>query len=102
MTDRDDRIREVAYFLWLEEGCPEGQAERHRRDTQAILKSLERKRIEGEPPREPRANPRPSSRSGHARDVADLSAARRPFGKKFSSRWRFLSCSSQLLEARRR
>jgi Protein of unknown function (DUF2934) len=53
MTDRDDRIREIAYFLWLEEGCPEGQAERHWRDAQAILESLERKRIEGEPPGEP-------------------------------------------------
>jgi hypothetical protein len=29
MTDRNDRIREFAYFLWLEEGCPDGQAERH-------------------------------------------------------------------------
>ena len=27
--DRDDRIREVAYFLWLDEGCPEGRADRH-------------------------------------------------------------------------
>ena len=29
MADRDDRIRELAYLLWLEEGYPEGQAERH-------------------------------------------------------------------------
>ncbi len=29
MTDRDERIRELAYFLWLEEGCPEDAAERH-------------------------------------------------------------------------
>ena len=29
MTDRNDRIRQLAYFLWLEEGCPEGEAERH-------------------------------------------------------------------------
>jgi hypothetical protein len=29
MTDREDRIRELAYSLWLEEGCPEGAAERH-------------------------------------------------------------------------
>jgi DUF2934 family protein len=55
MTDRDDRVREVAYFLWLEEGCPEGQAERHWRDAQAIVEAgpIERKRIEGEPPGEP-------------------------------------------------
>jgi hypothetical protein len=29
VTDRNDRIRELAYFLWLEEGCLEGAAERH-------------------------------------------------------------------------
>lgn len=29
MADRNDRIRELAYLLWLEEGYPEGQAERH-------------------------------------------------------------------------
>jgi hypothetical protein len=27
--DREERIREIAYFLWLEEGCPEGQADQH-------------------------------------------------------------------------
>ena len=29
MIDRNDRIRENAYFLWLEEGRPEDAAERH-------------------------------------------------------------------------
>ena len=29
MTDRDQRVREIAYFLWLDEGCPEGESERH-------------------------------------------------------------------------
>jgi hypothetical protein len=29
MTDRDERIRELASFLWLEDGRPEGEAERH-------------------------------------------------------------------------
>jgi hypothetical protein len=29
MTNRNDRIRESAYFLWLEEGRPEDAAERH-------------------------------------------------------------------------
>ena len=55
MTDRD-RIREIAYFLWLEEGCPEGAAERHWLDAETRLESdpLERKRIEGEPPGEPK------------------------------------------------
>jgi hypothetical protein len=55
MTDRDERVRELAYFLWLEEGCPEGQAERHWLTAETLVASdpLERKRIEGEPPGEP-------------------------------------------------
>jgi hypothetical protein len=54
-SDRDERIREIAYFLWLDEGCPEGGAERHWSAAEALLESepLERKRIEGEPPGEP-------------------------------------------------
>ena len=60
MTDRDDRIREIAYFLWLEEGCPEGAAERHWLAAETHLESdpLERKRIEGEPPGEPKERAR--------------------------------------------
>jgi Protein of unknown function (DUF2934) len=55
MTDREDRIRELAYLLWLEEGYPEGEAERHWLTAEAIIDSepLERKRIEGEPPGDP-------------------------------------------------
>jgi hypothetical protein len=55
MTDRNDRIREIAYFLWLEEGCPEGEAERHWLTAETLVESepLERKRIEGGPPGEP-------------------------------------------------
>ena len=55
MTDRNDRIREIAYFLWLDEGSPEGEAERHWITAEAIVDSepSERKRIEGEPPGEP-------------------------------------------------
>jgi hypothetical protein len=29
MKDRDQRIREIACYLWEQEGCPEDQAERH-------------------------------------------------------------------------
>ena len=29
MTDRDERVREIAYFLWLDAGSPEGEEERH-------------------------------------------------------------------------
>jgi Protein of unknown function (DUF2934) len=62
-TDRNDRIREIAYFLWLDEGCPDGEEERHWTTAEALLESEpeqrsesepeRRKRIEGEPPGEP-------------------------------------------------
>jgi len=29
MDDLDERIRQRAYQLWQEEGCPEGQADKH-------------------------------------------------------------------------
>jgi hypothetical protein len=53
--DRNDRIREIAYFLWLDEGCPDGEEERHWTTAEALLESEpeQRKRIEGEPPGEP-------------------------------------------------
>ena len=53
MTDRDERIRELAYFLWLGEGCPEDAAERHWLAAETLVEPDERKRIEGEPPGEP-------------------------------------------------
>ena len=56
MTDRNDRIREIAYFLWLEEGCPEGEAQRHWLAAEALVETefREGKRIdEGEPHGEP-------------------------------------------------
>jgi hypothetical protein len=69
MTDRDDRIREIAYFLWLEEGCPEGRAERHWSAAEAFLASdeSERKQTEGEPPGDPvqASSANRSSRSDH-------------------------------------
>jgi len=27
--DRENRIREIAYFIWLEEGCPGGRDQEH-------------------------------------------------------------------------
>ncbi len=55
MTDREDRIREIAYFLWLEEGSPQGEAERHWQAAEIIFESEpdERKDSEGEPPGDP-------------------------------------------------
>ena len=53
MTDRHERLSELAYFLWREEGCPEGEAERHWLTAEALLDAAEpaeRKHTEGEPP----------------------------------------------------
>ena len=57
--DRNDRIREVAYFLWLDEGRPDGEEERHWSSAEALLESEpeQRKRLEGEPPGEPPVSP---------------------------------------------
>ena len=56
MTDRNDRIRELAHVLWLEEGCPEDEAGRHWLAAEALLESdpVERERAEGETPDEPK------------------------------------------------
>jgi hypothetical protein len=60
MTDRNDRIREIAYFLWLEEGCPEGEAERHWLAAEALVEPepVEDERIKDQPPE----TPKPASR----------------------------------------
>ena len=55
MDTRDDRIREIAYFIWQEEGRPPGQQERHWRMAESALEQeegaeAERKIVEGEPP----------------------------------------------------
>jgi hypothetical protein len=86
MTDRNDRIREVAYFLWLEDGCPEGQAERHWSTAEALLASgsnasrsraslrATRRAI----PRPPLACQAPARRRRAFGDVARLSRQRGP------------------------
>jgi hypothetical protein len=48
MTDRNDRIRESAYFLWLEDGRPEDAAERHWLAAEGLVKD---EALEGEPDR---------------------------------------------------
>jgi Protein of unknown function (DUF2934) len=71
-TDRNDRIREIAYFMWLDEGSPDGEHERHWTTAEGLLvsepepreesESERRKRIEGEPPGEPVSGSRGSLR----------------------------------------
>ncbi len=52
MTDRDERIREIAYFLWLDEGSPEGAADRHWLAAEILVDSdpLEGESVEAQPP----------------------------------------------------
>jgi hypothetical protein len=45
MSDLDERVREIAYFLWLDEGTPEGEAERHWLAAEGLL---EPEPVEGE------------------------------------------------------
>jgi Protein of unknown function (DUF2934) len=59
MTDREQRIRDIAYFLWLEEGSPEGGAERHWLEAEGLAASEpeEEARVEGELPAELKKQP---------------------------------------------
>jgi hypothetical protein len=59
MTDRDERIREIAYFLWLDEGSPEGAADRHWLAAETLVDSdpLGGESIEAQPP-----NPLPAAK----------------------------------------
>jgi Protein of unknown function (DUF2934) len=65
MADRDDRIRELAYLLWLEEGYPEGQAERHWLTAEIMIDS------------EPRTKPR-RRRAAREDEDGDQKKALRP------------------------
>lgn len=65
MADENDRVRERAYFLWLEEGRPDGQAERHWLAAETLIEgdSPERTPTEGGPAEEP-ARETPAARRG--------------------------------------
>jgi hypothetical protein len=51
-TDNDQRIRELAFQLWEQEGRPEGQADRHWAMAKSIIEGEDavRRETEGEPP----------------------------------------------------
>lgn len=55
--DREERIREVAYFLWLEEGCPEGQADRHWAAAEAVVAAQDASTAASIPPARRRSSP---------------------------------------------
>jgi hypothetical protein len=50
MDDRDQQIREIAYFLWLEEGCPEGRADQHWAAAEALLNAQDAEPEQGAEP----------------------------------------------------
>jgi hypothetical protein len=55
MTDRDSQIREIAYFLWLDDGSPDGAADRHWLAAETLVDShpIAGESVEGEAPIEP-------------------------------------------------
>jgi hypothetical protein len=55
MDDREQRIRDIAFFLWEEEGCPEGRAPEHWAAAEALVdaQDAESKNREDEAPSEP-------------------------------------------------
>lgn len=74
MHDRELRLKEIAFLIWEEEGCPPGQAERHWRMAESALRQEEAERTqrkidEGEPPGETSVE-----------DVSELRDFRHPLG----------------------
>jgi hypothetical protein len=67
----EDRIRYVAYALWLEEGCPEGRAESH------WLKALEMLAAESSKP-----GKTPVRKASPRRKTASEAAAPAPAPRK--------------------
>lgn len=53
--EKDQRIREIAYFLWQEEGCPEDSADRHWAAAVAVANAEDESRGDGEG--DPRGEP---------------------------------------------
>ena len=55
MDDKEQRIREIAYSLWEEEGYPEGRADEHWAAAEAVVDAQdgELENIEDDPRREP-------------------------------------------------
>ena len=65
MNGNEQRIREVAFYLWEQEGYPDGEAERHWRMAKEMIEQedAERREQEGEPPGD-RAEEASDSRDG--------------------------------------
>jgi hypothetical protein len=59
MSDREQRVREIAYFLWLDDGSPLGDPERYWLAAEGLVE--------------------PEPREGEERAGEDFDAAKKPF-----------------------
>jgi hypothetical protein len=55
MDDREQRVREIAYFLWEQGGYPDGQAEQHWAAAEAVVNAQDAEQKNGE--EDPRGEP---------------------------------------------
>jgi hypothetical protein len=58
MNDLENRIRERAYYLWLQEGCPEGRADVHWDEASELTAIEDNQRLTTKPLPRPGEDPR--------------------------------------------
>jgi hypothetical protein len=88
MDDFDDRVKQRAYRLWVEEGCPEGRSEVHWDKARELVAVEENQRLATQPaprgergrgePMESIASIRNAAEFPTMRDQGDQSAPKRP------------------------
>jgi hypothetical protein len=85
MDDFDDRVKQRAYRLWVEEGCPEGRSEIHWDKARELVAVEENQTLATKPARSPGEFPtlrNHGERSAPARH--SVAAARAPAKRKAS------------------
>ena len=86
MVDREKRIQEIAYQLWVRDGRPEGRSDRHWHEALALFEAEVAEPAAAERPAEPApgrsAKPRPAEsdagKPSSAKSKAGEPAARKP------------------------
>jgi hypothetical protein len=88
MDDFDDRVKQRAYRLWVEEGCPEGRSEVHWDKARELVAVEENQRLVTKPalrgergmgePVEPAASIRNAGEFPTLRDQGGQATAKRP------------------------
>jgi Protein of unknown function (DUF2934) len=48
MDEREQRIRDIAFFIWEEEGCPDGRAFEHWAAAEAVVNAQDAERKNSE------------------------------------------------------